>query len=69
MCWENRVYWTTRRKFNIINLMAVKKSNCGQPAGKIVNRSKIIPEEIGYYLSGFADGEASFNVSIINANS
>ncbi len=31
----------------------------GQSAGKTSNRS------IGYYLSGFADGEGSFNISII----
>ena len=46
--------------------MAVKKSNCGQPAGKTSNKDMVIPIEIGYYLSGFADGEGSFNVSLIN---
>ncbi len=38
--------------------MAVKRFNCGQSAGKTFDK-------IGYYLSGFADGEGSFNVSII----
>ncbi len=43
--------------------MAVKKFNrSGQSAGKTSNKS------LGYYLSGFADGEGSFNVSIINRN-
>ena len=37
--------------------MAVKKFNCGQSAGKTSNKSKIIPEEMGYYLSGFTDGD------------
>jgi len=40
--------------------MAVKKFNCGQSAGKTFSKS------IGYYLSGFTDGEGSFNVSIVN---
>ena len=44
--------------------MAVKKFNCGQSAGKTSVDN--IPNNIGYYLSGFADGEGSFNVSIIN---
>ena len=34
--------------------------NCGQSAGKTFSKST------RYYLSGFADGEGSFNVSIIN---
>jgi hypothetical protein len=46
--------------------MAVKKFNCGQSAGKISNRRIRIPTKIGYYLSGFTDGEGSFNVSVIN---
>ncbi len=41
-------------------------SNCGQSAGKTPNRIKKISKEIGYYLSGFADGEGSFNVSVVN---
>jgi len=46
--------------------MAVKKSNRrGQSAGKTSNRKINIPEKLGYYLSGFADGEGSFNVSLI----
>ncbi len=41
--------------------MAVKMFNRGgQSAGKTSNGN------IGYYLSGFADGEGSFNISIIN---
>ena len=41
--------------------MAVKMFNRGgQSAGKTSNRC------IGYYLSGFADGEGSFNISIIS---
>ena len=39
--------------------MTVKMFNCGQSAGKTFNNS------LGYYLSGFADGEGSFNVSLI----
>ena len=39
--------------------MAVKMYNCGQSAGKTFNNG------LGYYLSGFADGERSFNVSLI----
>ncbi len=39
--------------------MAVKMYNCGQSAGKTASKS------LGYYLSGFADGEGSFNVSLI----
>jgi len=46
--------------------MVVKMSNCGQSAGKTPNRIKNISKEIGYYLSGFTDGEGSFNVSVIN---
>ena len=45
--------------------MAVKMSNrCGQSAGKASNRD-IFSEDIGWYLSGFADGEGSFNVTIM----
>ncbi len=41
--------------------MAVTKFNrSGQSAGKTSNKG------LGYYLSGFADGEGSFNVSLIN---
>ena len=41
--------------------MTVTKFNrSGQSAGKPSNK------ELGYYLSGFADGEGSFNVSAIN---
>ena len=48
--------------------MAVKKFNCGQSAGKTSNRGKRrkVPTKIGYYLSGFTDGEGNFNVSVIN---
>jgi len=46
-------------------LMAVKKFNCGQSAGKTSNKITTISTKIGYYLSGFTDGEGSFNVSII----
>ncbi|MBI1934606.1 LAGLIDADG family homing endonuclease [Candidatus Peregrinibacteria bacterium] len=28
----------------------------------------MIPEDIGWYLAGFADGEGSFNVSTVNRN-
>ena len=43
--------------------MAVKKSNRrGQSAGKTSDRISIIPEKLGYYLTGFTDGEGSFNV-------
>ena len=45
--------------------MAVKKFNCGQSAGKTFGNN-IISQEIGNYLSGFSDGEGSFNISIIN---
>ena len=46
--------------------MAVKMFNrCGQSAGKTFYK-KVISQEIGSYLSGFADGEGSFNISIIN---
>ena len=48
-------------------IMAVKKFNCGQSAGKVFSKNGI-SEKLGYYLSGFADGEGSFNVSIINRN-
>jgi len=41
--------------------MTVKKFNrSGQSAGKTFNKC------LGSYLSGFADGEGSFNISIIN---
>ncbi len=46
--------------------MAVKKFNCGQPAGKTSNRNNVFSQRIGYYLSGFTEGEGSFNVSLIN---
>ena len=45
--------------------MAVKKFNCGQSAGKAFDM-KLISQRIGNYLSGFADGEGSFNISVIN---
>ncbi len=46
--------------------MEVKKFNrCGQSAGKILDKIK---KPMGYYLSGFADGEGSFNLSIIKRN-
>lgn len=41
--------------------MSVKKSNCGRPAGKTLSK-----EKLSYFLSGFAEGEGSFNVSVIN---
>jgi hypothetical protein len=45
--------------------MEVKMFNrCGQSAGK-ASCIKKIPENIGWYLSGFADGEGSFNLSVI----
>jgi len=45
--------------------MEVKKFNrCGQSAGKTFNK-RYISDNIGYYLSGFADGEGSFNVSLV----
>ena len=48
--------------------MAVKMSNrCGQPAGKASNRDRF-SKEIGWYLSGFADGEGSFNVTVMKRN-
>ncbi len=40
--------------------MEVKKFNCGQSAGKAFD------EKLGNYLSGFTDGEGSFNISVIN---
>lgn len=46
--------------------MAVKISNCGQSAGKTLNEIKDIPVDLGWYLSGFTDGEGSFNISIKN---
>ena len=39
-------------------------NRCGQSAGKASNRD-IFSEDIGWYLSGFADGEGSFNVTIM----
>jgi LAGLIDADG endonuclease len=40
---------------------------CGQSAGKASGMTSLnaneIPERIGYYLAGFADGEGSFNLS------
>ena len=40
---------------------------CGQSAGKASGMTSLnvkkIPEKIGYYLAGFADGEGSFNLS------
>ncbi len=39
-----------------------KKSKTGQSAGKTLNK---ISKDIGFYFSGFADGEGSFNVSLI----
>ena len=45
--------------------MTVKMFNCGQSAGKTFDLNLISPE-IGNYLSGFADGEGSFNISVIN---
>ena len=46
--------------------MAVKKFNCGQSAGKTFNKNSNISARIGYYFSGFTDGEGSFNVSVVN---
>ena len=43
--------------------MSVTKSNCGQPAGKSLNKND---QELRHYLSGFVEGEGSFNVSVIN---
>ena len=40
--------------------MKVKMSNCGQSAGKAFD------ESLPNYLSGFTDGEGSFNISVIN---
>ena len=40
--------------------MEVKKFNCGQSAGKAFDRG------LSNYLSGFTDGEGSFNISVIN---
>ena len=40
--------------------MEVKKFNRGQSAGKAFD------EKLGNYLSGFTDGEGSFNISVIN---
>ncbi len=40
-------------------------NRCGQSAGKTFDE-KVISQEIGSYLSGFTDGEGSFNISIIN---
>ncbi len=42
--------------------MVYKYSNSGQSAGKTLDK---ISKEIGFYLSGFADGEGSFNISLI----
>ena len=38
---------------------------CGQSAGKTLREVSMekVPEKIGHYLAGFADGEGSFNVS------
>lgn len=40
---------------------------CGQSAGKASGMTSLnvseIPDRIGYYLAGFADGEGSFNLS------
>ena len=39
---------------------------CGQSAGKILKimiKINQIPDEIGFYITGFVDGEGSFNVS------
>src|SRR3989344_1657984 len=41
-------------------IMKVKMSNCGQSAGKAFD------ESLPNYLSGFTDGEGSFNISVIN---
>ena len=32
-------------------------------------RLQYIPDKLGHYLSGFADGEGSFNISVIKRNS
>ena len=40
--------------------MEVKMFNCGQSAGKAFD------ERLANYLSGFTDGEGSFNISVIN---
>lgn len=46
--------------------MTVKKFNrSGQSAGKTFGK-KVISQELGNYLSGFSDGEESFNISLIN---
>ena len=45
--------------------MTVKMFNRGQSAGKALNMNSI-SQELGSYLSGFADGEGSFNISVIN---
>ena len=47
----------------------VKICWCGQSAGKTLKKGAIIgrmntPPNIGWYLSGFSDGEGSFNVSL-----
>ena len=40
---------------------------CGQSAGKVPDMTSLnvkeIPDKVGYYLAGFADGEGSFNLS------
>ena len=43
---------------------------CGQSAGKILSMNKInkISSEDGNYISGFADGEGSFNISFKERN-
>lgn len=48
--------------------MAVKISNCGQSAGKTLDVIENIPPDVGWYLSGFTDGEGSFNISLVNRN-
>jgi len=40
--------------------MKVKMFNCGQSAGKAFDK------RLANYLSGFTDGEGSFNISVIN---
>jgi len=42
--------------------MVYIKFKHGQSAGKTLNK---IPKDIGFYFSGFVDGEGSFNISLI----
>lgn len=62
ICWKaGMVEVTSVICYN--KIMDFRKNQTGQSAGKTLNK---ISKEMGFYLSGFADGEGSFNISLIN---